>query len=235
MRHVYTYMTMLGVGLLGCGESDDKSSETTEFSTNDWGASSGTDTADAGADGESDSDGESDGDGDANGDVDADADGGANSDLDDGTFGDTDVGSDTGGIAGGFGAGEADSVSTEVCAFLELGSAIPVVLASTPDEAAMASVTLGSTNELVLAMPEMGDGYLQLEVPDWMTTVRIFSHGDATYEILTAEEGGERVAAGSCPEEGITDHLWFFHEWGSYTIRIAEGSPAETWLTLYKV
>ena len=141
-------------------------------------------------------------------------------DADADTVVDSDTDSDTGAFpdwfdpADSFGVGEPDSISSEVCALLELEAAIPMVLASSADEAAMASVTLGDSNELLLEMPASGDGYLQVEVPDWMTTVRIFSHGDATYESLSPK-GSDRVPAGACPEDGITDHLWFFHEWGS--------------------
>ena len=207
---------LLVTGLIGCSKTEGPSSGVQPPSlTDDPGA-----VSDTGVDDEPQADSDADADADADVDSDTDSDTGAFPDWFD--------------PADSFGVGEPDSISSEVCALLELEAAIPMVLASSADEAAMASVTLGDSNELLLEMPASGDGYLQVEVPDWMTTVRIFSHGDATYEVFVAEEGSERVPAGSCPEDGITDHLWFFHEWGSYTIRIAEGSPADTWLTLYK-
>ena len=64
----------------------------------------------------------------------------------------------------------------------------------------------------------------EFEVQDSFFT----EHGTA-YEILGGTEGFEITNNGSCPSEGLTDQRWFFHEWGSYTIRIDNSAENPAW------
>mgnify|MGYP003726649259 CR=1 FL=1 len=44
------------------------------------------------------------------------------------------------------------------------------------------------------------------------------------------EMGTDVMLNGSCPDDEITDQLWYFHEWGSYTIQFpADSNPDEIW------
>jgi hypothetical protein len=51
---------------------------------------------------------------------------------------------------------------------------------------------------------------------------------------LATESGTDRLVAGSCPDEALSDQRWIFHEWGSYTIRINEGAASPVWMTFIK-
>ena len=62
-----------------------------------------------------------------------------------------------------------------------------------------------------------------------MESVRFFTEHGTSYEILGGNEGFEISNNGACPDEGLTDHRWFFHEWGSYTIRIDNSAKNPAW------
>jgi hypothetical protein len=147
--------------------------------------------------------------------------------------GDIDEGDD-GGAVGDFPMGTDDAAAQLVCELLDQDTEERVVLATSQAEAAQALVTMDESNPMTLVMPESGDGYFVIEVPDWMSLVRLFADDDASYEILGGDQGTVRQVAASCPDDGITDQRWIFHEWGQYTIRVDESSPAEVWFTLYK-
>ena len=164
---------------------------------------------------------------------------------DDPGLGDNDGSTDTGMVPHDTGNSEVDdgdvsvtppdSISEAVCLADDGEERVSITLANSTSEASLASFTLEETNRLLLTMPDTGDGFLQVDVPDWMSEVRIFTEQETTYEILGGEEGADRLLNGSCPEDGITDHLWYFHEWGSYTIRFVDDGPDEPWLSVYKL
>jgi hypothetical protein len=103
-----------------------------------------------------------------------------------------------------------------------------LILASSSSEAAQLTIVAdGMPRRLV--MPESGDGWLMIEITDWMAYLRLFTDEGVEIEIIDGEVLTEALINGSCPDAGMTDQLWNFHSWGSYAVRVPEGSPDEVW------
>ena len=146
-----------------------------------------------------------------------------------------DSGDDGGGDSGGGdGLSEVNSYSETGCALLD---ATPESLAigATESEANTAVLIPDGTTAWMLQMPESGDGWFVVEVPDWMSYMHIFTEEGVEVEVLGGEVFTEPLRNGACPDAGISDQLMAFHEWGAYTFRIPEGAPAEVWFTVVKV
>jgi hypothetical protein len=107
----------------------------------------------------------------------------------------------------------------------------PIILptATSLAEAAQAIIQISEGQAYGLQLPSEGSGFIALEIGSWMESVRFFTEHGTAYEILGGTEGFEITNNGSCPSEGITDQRWFFHEWGSYTIRIDNSAENPAW------
>ena len=128
---------------------------------------------------------------------------------------------------------EVNAFSTAGCALMEVTPQTLAVGAS-PSEAGTAVIVPDNESAWLLQMPATGDGWFTVEVPDWMTVVHFFTEEGVELEIMGGESFSEVLINGACPDAGISDQRWAFHEWGSYTVRVAEGAPAEVWFTLVK-
>lgn len=126
------------------------------------------------------------------------------------------------------GVSEDDAYAQAACTGLKEDSQ-ELVLAASESEAAQLTV-LPDGAPLQLVMPESGDGWMVVEVPDWMTRMRVFSDEDVSYEILgsDAEVLTERLTNGACPDAAMTDQRYGFHAWGAYAVRFSEG-PERVW------
>jgi hypothetical protein len=112
-----------------------------------------------------------------------------------------------------------------------------IIAASSMGEAGQVIFLPSDAGEaLYIQMPESGPGFVTVEIPDWMTTVRFFGDDLAEYTIHgdQAEDLTGLRANGACPDERITDNRWAFHEWGSYVIEFTEDSPSEIWFVALK-
>ena len=149
---------------------------------------------------------------------------------------DHDSGDDSGGddSGGGDGLSEVNSYSETACALLE-ATPEPLAIGASESEANTAVLIPDGTTAWMLQMPESGDGWFVVEVPDWMSYLHIFTEEGVEVEVLGGEVFTEPLRNGACPEAGISDQLMAFHEWGAYTFRIPEGAPAEVWFTVVKV
>ena len=104
-----------------------------------------------------------------------------------------------------------------------------VVLAASESEAAQLTIVADGQPRQLL-MPPKGDGWLMLEIPDWMAYVRIFTDDGVVYDISSKDVDmyTEQLPNGACPDSGTTDQLVGFHAWGAYPVRFAEG-PKRLW------
>ena len=109
-----------------------------------------------------------------------------------------------------------------------------LVLGISRAEANTAVIVPDDETAFLLEMPDSGDGWFTVEVPDWMTITRLFTQEGVELEVYGGEGFSEVLLNGACPDAGISDQRWAFHEWGAYNIRVAEGAPAEVWFTLVK-
>lgn len=221
-RHLFL-LGLCALPLWGCAdtaEDSDKSSsdESSDETTSDDGSSDDEDDATPSGD---------------------EGDGGAEGD-DGGSDGGDDGGSDGGDDGGGGGDGGDDVPLSVDDAFTAAGCELletePVSLAmgASLSEANTAVIVPDDETTWLLQMPETGDGWFTVEVPDWMTVVHFFTDEGVELEIMGGESFSEVLRNGSCPDAGISHQRWAFHDWGAYTIRVAEGAPAEVWFTLVK-
>ena len=150
--------------------------------------------------------------------------------------GDDSGGDDSGGddSGGEDGLSAVNSYSEAGCDLLEV-TPESLVLGASESEANTAVLVPDNETAWVLQMPESGDGWFAVEIPDWMTTVHVFTEDGVDIEVMGGEIFTDALRNGACPDAGISDQRMAFHEWGAYTVRIAEGAPAEVWFTLVKV
>lgn len=161
--------------------------------------------------------------------------GGTDDSGDDGTGGADGEGAD-GGSGGGGADGDmstADAYSAAGCSLVDSETTL-LVLGASEAEANTALVLPAEGAAWRLQMPPSGDGWFTVEVPDWMTVVRFFTEDGVELEIFGGEPFSGVLRNGSCPDAGISDQRWAFHDWGAYTVRVAEGAPAEVWFTVVK-
>lgn len=124
-----------------------------------------------------------------------------------------------------------DAFSQQACSLFE-EEGEPMLIAGSEAEAGQALIVpSGDTLVHRLELPESGPGYLTVEVPEWMSTIRFFADEQATYSIdhVDAEELTGIRRAGACPDTEIHDNRYAFHAWGSYVLRFDEDSPREIW------
>jgi len=123
----------------------------------------------------------------------------------------------------------ADDAYAQAACGLRGGAPEELVLAASASEAAQQTIVADSVPRQLL-MPESGDGWMVIEIPDWMAYVRVFSDDGVEYEVMgdDVEAYTECQTNGACPDEGITDQLIGFHAWGAYSVRFSEG-PESLW------
>lgn len=126
-----------------------------------------------------------------------------------------------------------DSFSQYACSLLE-ETPTELIAAASEGEAAQALIIPDGETELFeIVLPETGEGFVTVEIPDWMTTVRFFADENATYSIADADELTGLRQCGACPEEPISDNRYAFHEWGSYTLTLDADSPRSVWFAVF--
>lgn len=109
-----------------------------------------------------------------------------------------------------------------------------LILGSSSSEANTAVVVADEEGVWSLQMPESGDGWFTIEIPDWMTVMRVFTERGVEYEIIDSDPFTDIMVNGACPDEGISDQRVAFHEWGAYTVRVSEGAPETIWFAIAK-
>lgn len=124
--------------------------------------------------------------------------------------------------------GTGDAYSDAACDNYGLAQVELQLASNSADAASVVFVPYSGTNNALITMPASGDGYMVIEIGDWMTYVRIFTEEGVEYSI----EGGDYYGLDenmSCPTSGMTDQLMAFHEWNFYTVKFNAASPSEFW------
>lgn len=111
---------------------------------------------------------------------------------------------------------------------------VPLTLGASSSEANTAVVVADDEGVWALEMPASGDGWFTVEIPDWMTVMRVFTDEGVEYEIIGSDPFTDIMVNGACPDAGISDQRVAFHEWGAYTVRITEGAPETVWFAIAK-
>lgn len=126
-----------------------------------------------------------------------------------------------------------DGFSQQACSLLS-ESPTELIAAASEGEAAQALIIPDGDTELYeIVLPESGEGFVTVEIPDWMTTVRFFADENANYSIEDADELTGLRQCGACPDEPISDNRYAFHEWGSYTLVFDADSPRKVWFAVF--
>lgn len=130
--------------------------------------------------------------------------------------------------------GEDDRFAQTACGLVPAAGS-QVIAGASMDEAAQALILPSDVGEVhLIQLPEAGAGFVTIEIPDWMSTVRFFADDLAEYTVHQGQELTSLSTNGACPDERITDAQWAFHEWGSYVIEFSEESPREVWFVALK-
>ena len=125
--------------------------------------------------------------------------------------------------------GTGDTYADVACENYGISEVDVQLVSNESDAASVVFVPYNNTNSALVRMPESGNGYMVIEIGDWMTWLRIFTEEEVSYTIVGGDDHG-RDANLSCPTSGMTDHLMAFHEWDFYTIKFDASSPSEFWL-----
>lgn len=126
-----------------------------------------------------------------------------------------------------------DAFSQQACSLLDQSQTELIAAASEGEAGQALIVPDGDTTLYEIVLPETGEGFVTVEIPDWMTTVRFFADENATYSIADADELTGLRQCGACPEEPISDNRYAFHEWGSYTMTFDAESPRRIWFAVF--
>lgn len=129
--------------------------------------------------------------------------------------------------------GPDDSFAEQGCDQME-DAGEELILGSSSSEANTAVVVADEEGVWSLQMPESGDGWFTIEIPDWMTVMRVFTESGVEYEIIDSDPFTDIMVNGACPDQGISDQRVAFHEWGAYTVRVSEGAPETIWFAIAK-
>ena len=130
-------------------------------------------------------------------------------------------------------APEVDDIELAICELREV-TPVTLPLGASKAEANTAVIVPDNASAWVLTMPETGDGWFTIEVPDWMTIVRLSTDQNVLLDVQGGDPFSELGVNTSCPDEGLSDQRMAFHEWGAYQVRIEAGAPSEVWFTLIK-
>ena len=90
-------------------------------------------------------------------------------------------------------------------------------------------LVLPSASEAYLVtLPDSGEGYITLQVPDWAITIGAFLDASTTLEVLDPDWVTELILPlswnGACSDAGMTDQRLKYHSWGSFTVKLV-GEP----------
>jgi hypothetical protein len=126
-----------------------------------------------------------------------------------------------------------DAFSQQACGLLDQATTELIAGASESEAGQAVIVPDGNTDLYEIVLPETGEGFVTVEIPDWMTTVRFFADENANYSIEDADELTGLRQCGACPNEPISDNRYAFHEWGSYTLTFDAESPRRIWFAVF--
>lgn len=159
--------------------------------------------------------------------------------------GDTGTGTDTSGETTTETTGETTTESTtettgglpsELCDAFATITPTDMIAATTPDDAATATMVPDPMALYHVILPEGAPGYVELQIPDWETTQAFVTEAAIQYTITTdanAQVAEARVPVAGC--EDITEQHVFFPHWTPATIEFGAEGPREIRLMIMQV
>ena len=123
--------------------------------------------------------------------------------------------------------GPNDRLAQAACALMD-GQFDGILAAASLDEAGQVLLTPNRARGYAVTLPDTGEGYVTLQVPDWAITIGGFLPYTSTLEILDPDFVTERILPvswnGACPDQDRTDQRLKYHSWGSFTA-VVTGPP----------
>ena len=134
--------------------------------------------------------------------------------------------------------GPADPTAAVACSLVNSPS-VAVTSAAGLNEAGQILVDPSASTGYSVTLPASGDGYITLQVPDWMATVAAFLDQGTSLEILDPNFDTQEVLPvswnGACSDVGMTDQRLLYHAWGSFAVRITGEPNAVVHVSFIKV
>lgn len=134
--------------------------------------------------------------------------------------------------------GPVDDTASSACDFMD-GDMIEVTAVSDIAEAGQVLLLPTATDAYLVTLPESGEGFLTLQVPEWAITLAAFLDYGTTLEVLDPNWATELILDrswnGACPDTGLTDQRLKYHTWGSFTVRLIGEPNAAVPLSVIKV
>ena len=126
--------------------------------------------------------------------------------------------------------GEEDAFAAMACQLLaDTPTGDPLLAVDTESAAGQVLLLPSETKAYAITLPEGGDGFLTMEVPDWGARIALYTGYETGYQVL-GENAAVRVPVEwnpSCSDEGITHHRLEFHSWGAFTIHFDAEGPRQ--------
>ncbi|MGB0591853.1 MAG: hypothetical protein ACPGU1_19410, partial [Myxococcota bacterium] len=134
--------------------------------------------------------------------------------------------------------GPEDGTASSACELSD-GPTTEVISASDIGEAGQVLVLPSASEAYLVTLPESGEGYITLQVPDWAVTIGAFLDSDTTLEVLDPDWVTELILPlswnGACSDSGMTDQRLKYHSWGSFTVKLVGEPNAVIHLAFIKV
>ena len=134
--------------------------------------------------------------------------------------------------------GPADPTAAVACSLVNSPS-VALTSAASLNEAGQILVDPSASTGYSVTLPASGDGYVTLQVPDWMATVAAFVDHGTSLEILDPNFDTQEVLPvswnGACSDVGMTDQRLLYHAWGSFAVRLIGEPNAAVHVSFIKV
>ena len=134
--------------------------------------------------------------------------------------------------------GPADPTAAVACSLVNSPS-VALTSATGLNEAGQILVDPSASTGYSVTLPASGDGYITLQVPDWMATIAAFVDHGTSLEILDPNFDTQEVLPvswnGACSDVGMTDQRLLYHAWGSFAVRLIGEPNAAVHVSFIKV
>lgn len=132
--------------------------------------------------------------------------------------------------------GETDTGPSETCELFTTLEPNMLLAATSPDDAATASMVPDPAALYLVALPEGAPGYVQLEIAEWSTTQAFYTEAAIDYTVSTpanAQTSDGREPIAGCTD--LTEEIWFFPHWTPALIEFSAEGPREIRLMIVQL
>ena len=134
--------------------------------------------------------------------------------------------------------GPADPTAAVACSLVDT-FAVAVTSTIGLSEAGQVLLDPSASNGYLITLPASGEGYVTLQVPDWMAVIAGFVDQGTSLEILDPNFDTQEVLPvswnGACSDVGMTDQRLLYHAWGSFAVRLIGEPNADVHVSFIKV